>query len=255
MGNRFTTHLLLSALICGTLIAFPAKAQIPEQPTAVPEAVNIEDPIGDANYINRQNVPNDSGDHVGPNNQDAASVTDLAKGWMTNDETNFSIHILTEAAPPAIAAVGFEFIAVPGEGSAGSSTTGCLRAVGIIPGGTAPTWQGDPWARLLDRCNIGTSIFDDSVEGTIEFSEIADVGGLITLTFPRSYSPLLADGAIVTGAYLISRTPTAGSPDQGFAAPFVDDTKVGTDYTITTPAPEKPKKPKKPKKPRRPRKP
>ena len=93
------------ALTMGLAVALsaPATAQEPA-PTVIPEVVNIEDPAGDANYLNGQGASED-GDHSTP--ADAGSVSDILKVWFTHDADVIRAHILTEAPPPAAASAYF----------------------------------------------------------------------------------------------------------------------------------------------------
>src|SRR5688572_4602726 len=99
MGKRFWSLVLSVALIGGVFSALPALAQ--EAPaTVVPAVVNIEDAVGDANYINDQGVGAPlPGDTVLP--ASAGTVSDILKAWFTSDADTVSAHILTKAAPPA----------------------------------------------------------------------------------------------------------------------------------------------------------
>jgi hypothetical protein len=213
-------------MIASVFSALPAQAA-----TEIPAVVQIEDPSGDANYLNDSNASPLGRDNVTP--ADASSFGDLLKIWFSNDAEKVSVHFLTEAVPPAGNAVGFQVYTNPGEGEAGSSTLGCLRFVGIIPG-TNPgggSYQGPPFIRLHDRCNTGGTLFNDSVEGEF-ITEEAEGGGITTLTFPRSASPLLGAAATLTAPYAASSSPLVGASGVGFQFLTVDNTKVGTDYTV-----------------------
>ena len=231
MKKSLAVSLALGLL--GSALLAPATAQEEAAPT-VPETVLVEDPVGDANYINAQNGFPD-GDHVTP--ADVGSVTDLMKIWVTHDATNVNFHIQTEAPQPATNGTGFQVVSTPGSGEAGENEAGCLRIVAVLPG-EAPTYAGDPFVRLLDRCNVGTSIFDDSVEGQFAAVELEDGTGILTLTFARDYSPLLADNEVLTGLFVTSTSPQAGHPDAGFNnAPFIDDTVIAAEYALTAEEP------------------
>jgi hypothetical protein len=202
--------------------------------------VNIEDPIGDANFLNDQGnnaTIGHQGEHTTP--ADAGSVSDFSKIWFTSDAENVSVHILTEKPGPAINALRFDVYASPGKGSVAESTVGCIRFAAIVGGdeqGHDTTWQGDDVARILDACNDGTSIFSNGVEATLTMETLADGTGLFTITGPKSYSPLLADGQVLTKPTAVARV-TAGADGVAAAYPvYTDNTVVGTDFTITSPA-------------------
>src|SRR5688500_18693590 len=180
---------LSAVLVAGAFTALPAEAQ-----TAIPAEPNIVDPAGDANFIN-DGTQSGLG-HNTETGQDASGIADIVAAWFTHTETDINVHWQTELAPPGGNGVGYQLFASPGEGEAGSNTLGCLRFLVNIPG-TNPgggTYQDTPWVRLVDRCNVGTDIYADAVDGTHTIEEGPEGTGIITATFPRSYSPLLADG-------------------------------------------------------------
>lgn len=228
MSKRSFSILLALALVAGIFSAVPAKAQTP-----VPAAPNIVDPANDANFINEGTAPGLGHDNVTP--ADASTVADLLAVWFSNTTDEVSVHFQTQAAPPASNGITYQAFASPGEGSAGSSTQGCLRFLGNIPGSLpgGGSYQDQPWIRLLDRCNVGTSIFDDSVEGEFVIEEGPDGTGITTFTFPRSYSTLLATGQTLSTPTARGSSPTVGShTNVGFATPSTDTTKPGTDYPL-----------------------
>lgn len=227
-----TLVLLASVALVAAGLSVPAAGQeAPAQPTEVPATVLIEDPYGDANALGGDNtsLPADGG-----------SQTDIGKVWFSNDATNFQVHFLTEG-PPTATSFGFKF-----EVSAGPD--GCLFFEGFTKG---TSYQSDNLARVTDGCNG----LDRLAEGTsIVFAAgPGGEGGLATITVPRSYSPLFNSGAVIdapTAATMIFAGNDALSPAgvRGVAQP-IDDTKVGTAYTVTggPAAPEEPVPPAKPK--------
>lgn len=232
--RRTWSIFLTAALVSGALAALPAHAQTP-----VPAEPSIVDPIGDANYVNETMFSTPAGpvpvgrDHTDAP-ADAGSVSDLAAVWFTNTADMISVHFQTEAVPPATAAVNYQAFASPGEGEAGAEEGGCLRFLINIPG-EAPTYAAEQWVRLIDQCNVGTSIFDDAVDGEAVIEEGPEGTGLTTITFPRSYSPLLADGQVLSAPWAASASPLVGEhTNAGFLTPYIDDTAIGTDYTIST---------------------
>lgn len=226
----------VAALVASGLNVTPAAAQ---SDATVPAVVNIEDPYGDANT--------QSGDQqLG---EDASTVADLGKVWFSHDATNFNIHILTEG-PPGINTVGLQYVVTAGP-------EGCAVFSGYYNG---LTYVSDAFSRLVDGCN-GL----DPIDGTFTFVEGPDGQGLATMTIPRAGTPLLADGASVSEPFAQSWIFAGGEQltPSGYRGVRnrIDDTKVGTDYSIAasgpadTPAPTKPEKPKKPAKPKKPKKP
>jgi hypothetical protein len=206
MAKKLFSILVAAGLVAGALIAPPANAQ-----TEVPAEPNIVDPAGDANYINEGTAPGAGHNHTGPT--DAGTYPDLLAVWFTHDAENISVHFQTEGKPPGpVFGLTYQAFTTPGEGSVGSNEAGCLRFLGNIPASNAGggTYQDDPFIRLVDRCNVGTSIF------------------------PRSYSPLLEDGEALTSPSARSSQPTIGEHTNiGFATPSTDTTEVGTDYVLS----------------------
>ncbi len=230
MRTQMTTIFIALALGMASLVAVPAGAQ--EAPT-VPETPNIVDPLEDANFVNDGTQAGLGKNHTGP--ADASTVADLVAVWFSNTADTVSIHFQTQAAPPASNGITYQLFATPGEGDAGSSEQGCLRALGNIPGSLpgGGTYQAEPFIRLVDRCNVGTSIFDDSVEGQFKIEEGPEGTGITTFTFPRAYSPLLSSGASLKAPQARSSSPTVGEhTNVGFASPSTDDTEIGTDYAL-----------------------
>ena len=238
----------LYTLSLGVLVAaamsIPAGAQEPApEPVTIPETVQIDDPVGDANGLNDQGNRADTGfqgDHSTP--ADAGSVSDILKVWFSNDAENVSVHIQTELPAPASTAIAYNLYANPTEDWA----LGCLRFVALIPGtyqGQSTTYQGEPLIKLVDRCNDeGTNVFNNGVEGTYVVAPGPEDTGVLSLTFPRAYSPLLADGLPITKPFVQAAT-AIGADGAGFATPVIlDNTADGTDYTVVTEVTEKPVK-------------
>ena len=207
--KRIVTLLASMALVASGLHILPAAAA--EEPPAVPEVANIEDPFGDANTL--------GGDQVTP--ADGGSVSDIGKVWFSHDDTNFNVHFLTEG-PPGTNTVGLRFAVTLGEG-------GCAVLSGYYAG---LTYASDSVGRLADACNEL-----DPIDGAFTFGEGPDGAGLATITFPRASSPLFADGSTLTAPFAQSWIFAGGeqlSPS-GYRGlqQEVDDTKPGTDYAIT----------------------
>lgn len=239
MRKRMFVLAIGMAVIASFAISPSVVAQEPP-PTPIPETVQIEDPFGDANGLNDQGQSGTTG-HQGENvtPADAGSISDFGKIWFSNTADTVSVHILTEAPPPAINGLRIDVYASPGEGSAAASTLGCARWVVHLRGetqGQPTTWQGDNEARFFDACNDGTNWFNNGVEAEFRVEETAEGNGLMTITAPMSASPFLAIGQSLTAPSAAAR---AGYGVQGTVAGsvfYTDNTVVGTDYTITAPA-------------------
>lgn len=251
------------------MTALPAHAA-----TAVPAVVQIEDPLNDANFLNDQDSAGGTpaagqGDHTlpacppSPAPCDGATVSDLLKVWYSNTKDTVSIHILTERPPPAISTIYYRVAASPGEGPVAADTRGCLNWRFIF-GGKSPAVNGqthdvstyrdeDPtkgtdYFEFEDTCNGDGEIEIAKDQVTVETLE--DTTGIVTMTVPRSASPLFGKGAKIASPYAISRL-VAGKKGETlpyfggsfFSAGTGDTTKRGTDFALI----DKKKKVKKPK--------
>lgn len=226
--KRIITLVASLALVAGGLYMVPAVAA--EEPPEIPEVANIEDPFGDANFL--------GGDQETP--KDGGSLTDIGKVWFTHNETHFSAHVQTEGAPSATM-VGVLFEVTAGD-------AGCLEFEGFAKGSTYPS---DNLGRIIDGCN--------GIEReVVEFTFVPGPGGsgIATITAPRAYSPLFADGGAITAPEASSFVFVGGDQitPTGYrgAGRMVDDTKAGTDYVVTGGTPAEPAKPAKPAKPETP---
>ncbi|MDQ3962579.1 MAG: hypothetical protein M3277_01475 [Actinomycetota bacterium] len=223
--------IVINALVFLGLI--PAVQAQEPPPPEVPAAVQIEDPAGDANYLNDQGVGLPlEGDQTTP--QDL-TISDLLKIWWTNDAETISVHFQTEAPPPSSnAAYLFRAFTNPG----GDFPDGCLWWEAVVEG---PTFVGEAFARLRDMCSE-----TDPVEGTISIATLEDETGVVTVTVPRDANAAFAPGGTIATPIAEVRNVTGAAAARFATAPVVDNTKPGTDYTITDEEPEpQPKKKKK----------
>ncbi len=225
--------------ICLILVLFgaieSAVAQEPPSPE-VPAVVQIEDPAGDANYLNSQGLLPISGDQPTPAD---LTISDLLKVWWSHDAESISVNFQTEGPPPSgNAAYLYRSFTNPG----GDFADGCLWWEAFVEG---PTFVGESFGRLRDQC-AGS----DPVDGTITIAELSDGTGLVTLTIPRASNAAFVDGGVIAAPSAEVRNVTGAAAARFVTAPVVDDTKVGSDYAITPneEPQEKPKKKKKKKK-------
>jgi len=251
--KRILTLLASLALVASGLHIVPALAAEEEAPT-IPAVVQIEDPLNDGNFLNDQGnrgTTGFQGDKGTP--ADGSTVGDLLKVWFTNTATDVSVHFQSEKPGPATTTIVYQAYTNAGEGSVGPNALGCLRWYGLIPGasnGQSTTYQGPPVIKLVDRCNDGTSVYSNGVEGKFSIVEGPDGTGILSLTFPRAYSPFLTGAAPLTAPFA-STSIAAGADAAGNVAPLmIDNTKNGTDYVFS--AGEEPTKPTKPAKPAKP---
>lgn len=164
----------------------------------------IEDPIGDANFVNDQGTGDGTfGDF---NQADAGTVSDLVDVSLSNDAKNLTIQIGTEASPPATTPIGYRVRFNPDDAG-----THCIVIEAFHPGS-----QGGMTAiaQFYDACE-GSDPVEVELLGT-------------TIIVPRKLSKAFAKGATLTApqaqAFLHS--------GQGVleAGPHADTTLVGTDY-------------------------
>lgn len=210
--------ILLTGLLIGIVPA--ADAQEPPPPE-VPEVVQIEDPAGDANYLNSQGglLPME-GDQTTPAD---LTISDLLKVWWTHDATTIAVNFQTEAPPPSgNASYLYRAFTNPG----GDFADGCLWWEAVVEG---PTFVGDPIGRIRDMCSES-----DPIEGELSILELADGTGLVTVRVPRASHATFVDGGVIVGPTAEVRNVTGAAAARFVTAPAVDDTKVGTDYTIAS---------------------
>lgn len=191
-------------------VAMSAVVSSPVATAAPKPKVVIEDPVGDANFINDQGTGDGSfGDFVTP--ADVSSVTDLTAIGFSNDAKNLYISIETEAAPPATQGVGYR-VRVNPDGAGGSH---CLLFEAFYGG--AGNDLTLPKAHMRDVCEGGDAV------------ELQVLGS--TLVVPRKAHKGLKKGATL-------KAPQAqgfiylGSYPAGLAAPTTDTTKVGSNYKL-----------------------
>ncbi len=246
MRKRTWSLALTSALVVGAIVPLMAQAA-----TKVPAKVQIEDPLGDSNFVNDQDTitpAGQQGDQVTP--ADAGSVSDFIKVWFSNTKKTVSLHILTERPPPATSTIYYRVAASPGEGEIGENTArGCLnwrmifagqQVAGPVTADTSTYRGSDPtkpasMAEFEDVCNVEGR----QREGIkVKVETLEDDTGITTMTVPRKFSPLLGKKQKITQPYAIARVaigqqgtelPTGGD----FAsAATTDTTKRGLDYAI-----------------------
>lgn len=241
MSKKMWSVLVAGAMIASVFSALPAQAA-----AEIPAEVQIDDPFGDANGLNDQGQQGSSvqgnsvpwiGNHETPS--DASTTADIGKVWFTNTSDSITANMQLEVPLGGSAPTySYDIFANPGEGSVAANTFWCLRFHTLIPGsaqGQPTTWHDEPVVKVLDRCNVGPNFWNDSQDGEFELSEV-DGTGVLSMTFPRSYSPLLADGSKLER--IRARTVAAvglNPEDTGFVTTVqIDNTDFGIDYEITS---------------------
>ncbi|HWC14976.1 MAG TPA: hypothetical protein VG929_10340 [Actinomycetota bacterium] len=170
----------------------------------------IEDPVGDANFLNDQGTGDGSfGDFT---QADAGTVSDLIAVTLTNDAKNLYVNFQTEAAPPALSGVGYRarFNATAGPG------TQCLYVEAFFPGGNNTLTAGE--AVFRDACAGGEAVKAELL-GTM-------------VVVPRSAHKAFGKGAKLTTVQALSFLWSGSSYPAGVAGPMVDTTKVGKDFAF-----------------------
>ena len=234
--KRFVIAVASVALVASGLYAPVGAKQTEPPPPTVPETVVLEDPFGDANFLNDQGQRANTGfqgDNTTP--ADAGNASDIGKVWFTDDATTITAYIQTELPPPASQGLRYDVFTAVGPDSA----LGCVRFVAIFAGATqgqTTTYQGPTEAKFFDACNDGTNFYNNGIEATLAVAALEDGTGVITITAPKEASPFVATGQTLTGTTVASRVVTGeGSTVGHVAAPYVDNSKVGADYLIAGP--------------------
>ena len=193
------------------LALFAVVAVAPFSANAAPKP-SIEDVLGDGNAVNDQGTGDGS---VGDQNAVGVStVGDLEAVYFTNDKKNLYVHIDTQTAPPATQGVGYRVRVNPQAGS-----VYCINFYGLFPGATNAQTAFE--AYLVDTCS-----------GTTTQVEVAPglLGTMITV--PRDAHEAFAKGATLTAPQAQTFVWSGSSYPAGVAGPFLDTTKVGTDYKL-----------------------
>lgn len=181
------------------------------QVSAAPAAkVVVEDPVGDANFVNDQGTGDGSfGDVVTP--ADVSSVTDLVSIEISNDAKNLFVNFLTEAGPPATQGVGYRLRANP-DGAGGGY---CIFFEAFYPG--AGNDLTAAVAHVRDACEGGDPV------------EVELLGSMLKI--PRKASKAFGKGAVLAAPQAHGFIYT-GSYPAGVPYPISDTTTVGKDYKM-----------------------
>jgi hypothetical protein len=202
MRRRPLALVLTAALIGAVFTALPAQAA-PE----IPASPNIVDPAGDAN--NHSAV---TGQGVGL----SLNGADILAVWFSEDEQNVYTHIQTtnNARPESLT---FIVYMDPGKGAE------CLQ-LRTTTGGNF----NDPFSSINTTADCGTA--ETKIVGEVVDEEGPDSTSILTSSYPKADVPLLADGTTLTAPNaLVGFNAQGASPRVG----IIDDTEIGTDYTIS----------------------
>lgn len=174
---------------------------------AASPAPQITDPYGDANAINDQGTGDGStGDQTGA--ADAGNASDLGSVTFTNDAKNLYVTLLNEQSPPATQGIG---VRVRVNGEPGSQ---CLLFEAYYPGATNNLTEAE--AYLRDTCAGGDPV------------EVELLG--MQFIVPRSAHEAFGKGKVLTNPQAQSFVYSGTSYPAGASGPYIDTTKVGTDF-------------------------
>lgn len=192
-----------------------ALAATPLRAAPEPKPV-VEDPAGDANFINDQGTGDGTFGDVDDAGADASEFADLLAVMFTTDKKNLYVHIETESTGVPAAGEGMR-VRVNPDGPGGVY---CLNFEVFFPGAQndLTEWKG----HLRDACAA-----NELVEGT---AAVGPFGG-ITITIPRKGHDALAKGKTLAAAQAQTFL-WSGSYPTGVAGPYLDTTKPGTDYKL-----------------------
>ncbi|MDQ4124855.1 MAG: hypothetical protein M3134_04535 [Actinomycetota bacterium] len=190
-----------AALSLALFLAAPLNAAAPKP--------QIEDPYGDANAINDQGTGDGSnGDVTAPG--DAGNASDLGSVTFSNDAKNLYIQLLNEQSPPATQGLALR---VRVNGDPGKQ---CLLFEAYYSGATNNLTATE--GILRDTCAGGDPI------------EIEVLGTQFIV--PRSAHEAFGKGKVLTNPQAQSFVWSGSSYPAGVAGPYIDTTKVGSDYKL-----------------------
>lgn len=197
------------------LAALAVTVAIAIAPAGAAPKPSIVDPANDANFVNDQGTGDGSfGDFETA--ADASSFADLLEITFTNDKKNLVVHIGTESNAPPAAGEGFR-VRVNPDGPGGIY---CLNFEIFYPGAqnnmTAAT------AHLRDACDANAVI-----EAEAGISPL----GALSITLPRKSHDAFGKGKKLAAPQAQSFL-WSGTYPNGVAGPYLDTTKVGTDYKL-----------------------
>ena len=175
---------------------------------------SIEDPLNDANFVNDQGTGDGTvGDVAAP--ADGGTVGDLLSVTFTNDAKNLYVHIETEAPPPATVGESFR-VRVNPDGAGG---TYCLNFEAFFPGANNDLTASV--GHLHDACT------GETIEALVQPSIL----GGTAIVVPRKAHDALGKGKTLVAPQAQTMAWTGTYPI-GVAGPYIDTTKVGTDYVL-----------------------
>lgn len=208
-----TTVLVIGGLLITALLGSSSSAA---GPTPIPKKPLIEDPAGDANYLNSQDLVIRKGNHSTP--VDASAAADILKVWFTHDAEDVTAHIQTEALPtPSDPAYVFRVHVNPG------GDFHCLWFQFVTPG--AGNLRG-PFGILYVTCDE-SSVFFRGVR--LKTTPGPSGTAVHSLSVSRDLYPTFNPGGVLGSPFATVRNYHA---DGEFTAPQIEDTDLGADYRL-----------------------
>ncbi len=201
---------IVTVLALGAVASASGAVAAPKEPKP-----SIEDPAEDANFVNDQGTGDGTfGDVAGPT--DASSFADLLSVAFTSDKKSLYVHVLTQSTAQPAAGEGFRVRTNPGPGG-----VYCLNFELFFTG--AQNNLAGTEAHLRDLCAGG-----DPVKAEASLSPF----GALLIVVPRKGVEALKKGAKLTAPQAQAFLWSGSSYPAGVAGPYLDTTKVGSDYAI-----------------------
>ena len=199
---------ILLALAVGVVMSSTASAAREPKPV-------LEDPDNDANFVNDQGTGDGSfGDRDDLGGQ--SQFADIVSVAFTSDKKNLYVHLKTLGTSPPTVGEGFRVRVNPGAGGH------CLNFELFFPGAQNTVAAAE--AHLRDACAPGSA--------PIKAEHTLSPFGALMIVVPRAGVDALKKGSKLTGVQAQSFVWSGSNYPAGVAGPYLDTTKVGSDYTI-----------------------
>lgn len=179
------------------------------------ERIQIEDPAGDANYLNDQFGPFlgsvNHGDVEAVNVIPQADILDVR---FSHDKKTVTAQIHLAAALPS--PVPLQFLVKANPVDAGVGQTGCAVFSARVAAGEEE-----------DLTASGGDCFAGLEEATATVLALENGSGFVYISVPRKHS-----GMFSPGLTLVDPRASTQQLTEGYALPTVDQTKTGDDYKL-----------------------
>lgn len=175
--------------------------------------LSLEDPQGDANFLNDQGTGDGSFGDFEDAGTDASDFADIVSVSFSNDKKNLYVHMETESTGSPSASEGFRVRTNP------TGPVYCLNFEIFFPGAQSTVTAAT--AQLRDACTATT----------VEAAVAIDIYGGYTITIPRSAHEAFAKGGTLTAPQMQTFLYSGPHP-AGVAGPYLDTTLAGKDYKL-----------------------